>query len=126
MARPNETPTQPETQAQAPTVQDLQARIDALEKLLNDKSKQDGGIVLDAAYEQWKQWAELSAEEKTQLRATSTWGKEKAQRWTVCVPSNPEQPRITFPANSEDEARGRYLRLCGIRHCDFPVVAVPA
>ncbi len=127
--QPVQQPATQEATPAAPHNAELHAalkRIDALEKLLTDSAKQSAGIVLDQQYEEWKKWAALSSEEKTQLAATKTWGHETAQRWSVCVPSNPEQPRVTFPANSVDEAEGRYRRLCGIKQSDFPVVAVPA
>lgn len=43
----------------------------------------------------------------------------------VCLPKDPSQPKLKIPANSVEEATGRYLAFCGIRGHDHPLQAVP-
>lgn len=56
--------------------------------------------------------------QRTQEFARSQWAKECPMEYPVSMPTNKEQLSLLIPARSSDEARGRYLTLCGIQAID--------
>ena len=123
-------------------------RIAALEALVTEQSAQIAELLRDrldsrervervetalganpedlASFAQWKEWAALSAQQKSQLEVDRTWPEEGLPRWRVGVWNSPdgtrahpkahrarEMPELHIPARGEDEAKARYARLCG-------------
>ncbi len=65
-----------------------------------------------------------SAQQRTQELADRT--STGPERFRVAIPKDPCQPVLDINAHSEDEARARYQRLCGIRSSEHPILCVPA
>lgn len=71
----------------------------------------------EANKENFLEWAELTAQEKSQL-AADRMGWAGTARYRCWLHGAKEQPIVEIQANSEEEAKARYLQLCGIRSID--------
>lgn len=82
----------------------------------------------EANKENFLEWVELNSQEKTQLVA-DRMGWTGEGRYRCWLQGAKEQPIVEIQANSEEEAKARYLQLCGIRSVDnekYTPRAVPA
>lgn len=79
-----------------------------------------------------KKWTSMSCQERTQQTVDKNWGKNPdTPRYRVRVVQGqgvrgkPESITLDIPANSPEEAQGRYLSVCGIRSTDHHVKVTP-
>src|SRR3954470_21399742 len=103
-------------QKKAPTVQDLQAQVEALQASLDTVNKllsaqqpvlQPVKLAQDRDEAFQKKAAEMAkpCTQRTQEEAERRWGNDTPTRYPVAVADVPE---IMVPARSPEEAKGRY------------------
>jgi hypothetical protein len=97
------------SQQQLAQISTLEARVEKLQAV-KAVAKEDP----DQAWTDFKAWAHLSPEKRTQIAADKKWGTEEGQRWRVTL-SQEGWPSIVVPAVDEAHATLRYNELCGIR-----------
>ena len=80
-----------------------------------------------------RDWASKSCQVRTQAVVDQTWKLEPGTSlFNVRIVKNrdiegrPESITLEIPAHSDDEARGRYMSVCGIRSTDHFIKATPA
>ena len=105
-----------------PEKESMQARISELETRLVEVVQASAGITYDDSYEKWKEWCGLSAQEKTQLACDKQYGTDVPKRFRVILKDHPE---VIIPANSREEAIGRYNQLCGILRTEHEYSVTP-
>lgn len=79
-----------------------------------------------------REWASRSCLDRTQEVVDHNWGADtKLTRYQVQLVRNPdvrgtpESFPLVIPANSPEEAQGRYMSVCGIRSTDHYIQASP-
>lgn len=129
-------PTQPDTvTVKASDLKALMDRIDRLEheqRITDERLDRKAKVILDQKFEDWKKKVSRSAGERTQEIADEKWGKDGPRfrcklEWVSKTENEKprsiaEHPEIELSANSEHEASGRYLELCGITKHDHKLV----
>jgi hypothetical protein len=96
---------------QLATVAVLEAKVQALTQAKGAKAAM-AATDRDVEYAEWRKWAMLTAEQKTQVAADKRWGAEQSPRWR-CGFVHPH-PTVVIVAQDEVHAKARYLDLCGI------------
>ncbi len=118
-------------------LQQLQSRLEQLEresKVRAELAINPRAMILDPEYEAYKLEMGRPAKDRTQDIADKRYGKD-GKRFLVKLDSTTDEGKpgpnvsehfeLTLSANSDIEAKGRYLELMGIRKHDYRVIATP-
>ena len=143
MAKEDQKPTAPPAAPEmvsvsADLLRQLQSRLEALERqeaVRLEIARNPNALILDPAYEAWKIEASRPAAERTQDIADRMYG-TTSPRFRCKLDSTKddgkpgpkigEHPELLISANSDLEAQGRYLKLCGIKKHDYKLLTLAA
>lgn len=115
-----------EAPAPSPPVERFLTGQPKTEKAPKGESEDDKADRLSRQKQAHQEWASLSAQAKTQIAADLQYPPQPGMtQFRISIPGDAVQPNVVLWAHSEDEAKGRYNRLCGIRTTDHEHSIVP-